>query len=354
MFTEKQTEEIKEHLEKAQNPLFYYDNDADGLCAFLILRRALGKGKGVAIRSYPELNGSYAKKAQELNADYVFVLDKPVIAKDFVEEIDKLGLPLVWIDHHDMPKHDFESDFENLCIYNVARNKGKDKSDEPVTYLAYEIAKRKEDLWLAVAGCISDHYLPKFVSEFEGHYKEFWAKNVKKPFDALYRTEIGRIAMALNFGLKDSTTHIVQMQNYLIGCNGPQDVFLEVNANRSFRMKFEEIKKKYDELVERARESVQGKTIFFEYAGDLSISSLIANEVSYYNPGKYVVIAYKKEGVANLSIRGKKVREILNSVLREFEGATGGGHEDAVGARIKIDDLARFKEVFEREVKNGK
>ena len=31
MLTEKQLKEIREHLEKAQNPVFFFDNDADGL-----------------------------------------------------------------------------------------------------------------------------------------------------------------------------------------------------------------------------------------------------------------------------------------------------------------------------------
>src|SRR3989338_6406655 len=124
MLTEKQREEIKEHLERAQNPLFYYDNDADGLCSFILLRRFLGRGKGVAIRSFPDLNASYARKAQELKADYVFVLDKPVVSEEFAEEIDKLGLPLVWIDHHDIQSKILERKFENLKVYNPALNKG--------------------------------------------------------------------------------------------------------------------------------------------------------------------------------------------------------------------------------------
>ena len=100
MLAKKQLDELKEHLEKAQNPIFYYDNDADGLCSFLILRRAFGKGYGVAVRSYPSLDGSYARKAKELGADYVFVLDKPVISPEFLKEIDEMQLPLVWADHH--------------------------------------------------------------------------------------------------------------------------------------------------------------------------------------------------------------------------------------------------------------
>jgi len=164
MLTQNQINEIKEHLEKAQNPLFYYDNDCDGLCSFLLLRRYIGRGKGVAVRSFPELDAQYARKARELNADYVFILDKPVVSRDFVEEIDRLQLPLVWIDHHNVSSPDLK-EFKNLFIYNPTKN--KEKSEEPVTYWAYQIAKRKEDIWIAVIGCIFDHFVPDFYLEFK-------------------------------------------------------------------------------------------------------------------------------------------------------------------------------------------
>ena len=62
-------------------------------------------------------------------------------------------------------------------------------------------------------------------------------------------------------------------------------------------------------------------------------------------------MAYKKEGVCNLSLRGKGVKKILDKVLKGLDNATGGGHEDAVGARIKSADLNVFKDLFEKEIK---
>lgn len=349
MLTQKQVKEVREHLERAQNPLFYYDNDADGLCSYVILRRFLGRGKGVAVRSFPDLDKGYARKARELNADYVFVLDKPVISKEFVEEIDKMGLPLVWLDHHDMPAEDWEKEFGNFYIYNPARNRGKDKSDEPVTYLSYEIANRKENLWLAVVGCIADHYLPDFVSEFKEHYPDFWGA-VKEPFDAYFNTEIGKIAIALNFGLKDSVSNVVRLQNFLISCQGPGDVFLEGASNYALRKKYMEIRKKYDALLGKAQKCATREMVFFEYSGELSISADLSNELSYRHRGKYVVVAYKNGAISNLSLRGRGVRNILEKVLREFKDASGGGHENAVGARIKTEDLGKFKELLEEEI----
>ncbi len=353
MLTGKQIEKVKEHLERAQNPIFYYDNDCDGLCSFLILRRFLERGKGVAVRSFPDLNKDYARKARELNADYVFVLDKPVISREFIEEIDRLGLPMIWIDHHAFGGEVDVKEFSNLRVYDPARNHGKEKSDEPVTYWAYKICGRKEDLWLAVIGCIADHFMPDFAGEFSERYGEFWSReNISDPFAAYYKTEIGRIAQGFNFGLKDSTTNILRLQNFLINCKGPEEVFLESSGNYYFRKRYKEIKKKYDELLSRAMRNVAGELIFFEYGGDLSISSDISNELSFKYPEKYICVAYKKEGIVNISLRGKSIRKILEKVLKRLEHATGGGHEDAVGARIRTEDLEKFKNVLYEEIKN--
>ena len=240
---------------------------------------------------------------------------------------------------------------KNLFIYNPSRNKGEDKSEEPVTYLSYKITERKEDVWLGILGCISDHFLPDFVDIFKEQYPDFWTdKPVKDPFTAYYETEIGKIGMALNFGLKDSTSNIVKLQNILIQAKGPSDVLGEHSQNYDFRKRYQSVKAKYDFLLDKARKCVQGDLVFFEYGGDLSISSDIANNLSYRFPGKYIVVAYKKGNVSNISIRGKNVRKILENVLKEVSGS-GGGHEDAVGARISLEDLGKFREVFEKEMR---
>jgi hypothetical protein len=348
MLDKVQLEELKEHLEKAQNPIFYFDNDADGLCSYILLRRAFGKGKGVAVRSYPDLNESYARKANELNADYVFILDKPVVSNEFFDKISEYHLPIVWVDHHEMDPEKYKK-YDNLHIYNSVIG-SKIKENEPVTFICYELTKRKEDKWIALVGCIADHYLPYFAEEFGEEYPELWGKEVKKPFDAYYRTEIGKIAMSFNFGLKDSTTHVVQMQNYLISCRAPGDVFAEVPGNYNLRTKFKDVRKKYVDLLERAKNCIDGKLLFFEYGGDLSISSDLSNELSYINPGIYIMVAYTNGGIINLSLRGKNVKKILEKVLNEIENASGGGHEDAVGARISASDITKFKELFKKEI----
>ena len=87
MLTLKQIKEIWEHLEKAQNPLFFFDNDNDGLTSFLLLQRYIGRGKGIAIKSFPDLEATYYRRVLELKPDYIFILDKHSVSKEFLEKV---------------------------------------------------------------------------------------------------------------------------------------------------------------------------------------------------------------------------------------------------------------------------
>ena len=157
MLTSKQVKEIKNHLEKAQNPLFFFDNDNDGLCSFLLLQRYIERGKGFPVKTKPELTKDYFRKIRELEPDYVFILDQPEVSNDFFEEVEKINLPVVWIDHHESNREKIPK-FVNY--YNPFFN--KKSSSEPVTALCYQIVNKKEDRWIAVIGCIADKFVPEF------------------------------------------------------------------------------------------------------------------------------------------------------------------------------------------------
>lgn len=342
MLTKEQISELKMHLEKAQNPVFYYDNDADGLCSFLLLRRATGKGYGVAIKSYPELDEKYAEKALHFKADYVFVLDKPIISSGFVSQIEKMNIPLIWIDHH-APQGQIHKN-NNLFVFNPAL-KGE---GIPTSAIIFEVVKKEN--WLALIGCVSDCYVPEFANEVRKEYPEMFSKKEMNAFDILYKTEFGKIVRALNYGLKDSVSNVIKMQNYLTDCNSPLKVLEEGEENKRLREKFSELSKKQESFVSEAEKNVEGNLLFFVYSGSTSMSSDIANELAYRNKDKYIIVCYQRGVICNLSIRGKKVNIILDKILKEFEYASGGGHEDAVGARILSKNIEKFKERFKDEI----
>ena len=123
-----------------------------------------------------------------------------------------------------------------------------------------------------------------------------------------------------------------------------------LESSRPFALKYREIDKKYNALLEKARGFVQDRMVFFVYGGDLSISSEISNELSYRYKDKVIIVAYTSGPITNISMRGKNVRELLERVLPMFENATGGGHKDAVGVRLDTQNLERFKEEISERI----
>jgi single-stranded DNA-specific DHH superfamily exonuclease len=349
MLTPQQIIEIREHLEKAQNPLFFFDSDNDGLCSFLLLRRFIKTGKGVAVKGAHYLNLNYYRKIQELKPDYIFILDIPLADEKFLDKIKQDNLPIVWIDHHDVEK---PKDKE-ISYYNPYHN---DKTNEPVSYLCYKITNNKQDIWIAVIGSITDCYMPDFYPEFEKKYPELSKKNIKAPFDLLYNSQLGEIAKILDFSLKDRTTNVVKMMKFMIKATGPMDILEENFHTKQFLQHAKEIDSKYKKLIEKARKSIKGNLIYFEYAGDLSLSSNLASQLSYEFPDKIIVVIYNKGDSVNISLRGKEVdiKKILLKAIEGLESARGGGHEHACGAIMSTDDLKKFEKRIKQMVEKLK
>ncbi len=341
MLSEKQLSEIRNFVDESSEPLFFFDNDADGLASFLLLRRYRNAGKGIAIKSFPMLNASYARKIHELNGDTVFVLDKPGIEQGFVEEAKKAGVKFVWIDHH---KLDSESAKINNYIRYYNPHESEKPSSEPVSYWCYQATARKEDLWIAMIGCIGDGYMPSFADEFARKYPDLWKPGIGRALNAMYETELGKIIRILNFALKDRTTNVVRMLKFLVTAKSPYELLEENSRTYTMLRRAKQIEKKYRKLLERARKHARGRVLFFQYGGSLSLSADLANELAYLYPDKIIVVAYIKGSKANISLRGElDMREITRKAIAGLEDATGGGHKHATGAQVSVEDLPVFR-----------
>ena len=352
MLTESQMSEIREHLEKAQNPLFFFDNDNDGLMSFLLLRRFIDRGKGIAVKGSHSLSRTYYKRIKELNPDYIFILDIAAVEKEFLELIEKDCLPVVWIDHHDV-HIGTDVPITNHPSFSYYNPYHKDKTNEPVSYLCYKIINQKKDIWLAVIGCISDYYLPDFYNEFEEKYPELSKKNPKTPFDVFYGSEIGKIARILDFSLKDTTTNVVSLMKFMMKVKGPMDILEENTSTKQILKRYNEINLKYQNILKKARKSVGDKMIYFQYGGGLSLSADLANQLSHEFPEKIIIVIYLSKDTANVSLRGREIdiKKITLEAIKDIPGAIGGGHKHATGARMNLSDLPIFKERIEELVK---
>ena len=342
MLTKKQINEIREILNNSSSPFFFFDNDPDGLCSFLLLQKFVKKGKGFPMKASLDSSEIYLRKIDEFNPDCVFILDKPVISSDFFKKIHELNLPVVWIDHHDIDKKDIP-DF--VHYYNPLFN--RKKTSEPVTALCYQINNDKNLMWLAIAGCVSDRFSPSFYKEFKKKYPEL-ATNSGEAYDIFYNSQIGKIARIFSFALKDRTTNVVNMMKFLMKAGTPYEVLEDSSLNHSMHERFEQIESKYKKLLRKA--IIIGKEsqsiLFFKYGGELSISADLSNELIYRFPKKIIVVIYLAGIKANISVRGKNIREKVIESIKDLNGATGGGHKDAAGAQVRAEDLEEFMSRF--------
>ena len=346
MLKEAQIKEIRNFLLHYQNPVFFFDNDTDGLCSFLLLRRYLGKGKGVSITSFPELNESFFRKVKELKSDSIVILDKPLVSKEFLKKSEEDNLPVLWIDHHISSGVSIPN-FVNY--YNPNFDKKEETSSESTTSYCYQVTNKKSDLWIAIAGSIADHFLPDYYSEFKKEYPDL-SIDSSNPFEVLFDSQIGKISHILDFSLKDKTSNVVRLLKFLIEVKTPYEVLYEDSKNYLIYKRYKEINKKYQILINRALSFTNKKFIFFKYSGNLSISGELANELSYRFPNKFILVVYVKGQKATLSMRGKNIREIFLKVIKNMKGITGGGHVDAIGGSMSLEKLDEFKKIFLKEI----
>lgn len=340
---------IRELLQKAQNPLFFFDNDVDGLASFLLLRKFCQKGKGVAIKSFPALSVAYSRKLNELKPDYIFVLDKPLIELGFREEAKKLGMPIVWIDHHPIPNYANE---ENILYFNPLtkiQQQAQLTQVEPTAYICYKITGQKEYEWIAMLGCLADWYIPEFAKTFSEQYPDLFPFT-HDPAKALYETKLGEIVKMLSFALMDRTTIVVQMLKNLLTINTPYELLESTAKTASIHNRYNQIKKKYIKLLNKAREVARTgeKLLFFQYGGELSMSGQIANELLYLYPDRVSVVCYIKGTKVNVALRSSlnssvDVRQLAAKAMEGIEG-TYGGHYHAAAAVLQIESLPKFRD----------
>jgi len=145
MISDDEIKKIREILDNTHRPLIFFDDDPDGLCSFLMIYKYIGDGKGIPIKTSPDLNTQYLRNVEEYSPDRIIILDKPQVSEEF---INKAKTRILWIDHHPIPDEAGKTDY-----FNPLKNDEADNS--PVSFWAYKITKEKnpENMWIAEVGC---------------------------------------------------------------------------------------------------------------------------------------------------------------------------------------------------------
>ncbi len=333
MIPEEKIKEIRKLLDNSERPLFFFDDDADGVCSYLLLKKYVDRGRGIIVKSRPCVDSGYVRKIKEYGPDRVFVLDKPGLEQEFV---DDAKVQIVWIDHHPI------SEIEGVHYFNPLFEDEED--NRPTTYWCYKVAKKP--LWLALCGIIADWHIPAdLIDEGKKKYPDLLPE-AKNPGQVIYETEFGRLIRILNFMLKGKISDIKKCISILEKIESPYEILNQETPRGKFLYKnFEKVDKLYQKMFKDAVKSGEGKDyLFYTYPYDkMSLSSDLSNELLHNFPDKLILIGRKKEKEVVVSLRGAThdVRGMVAEALEGLQGY-GGGHKHAAGGCISKEDFNVF------------
>lgn len=335
--------EIKEELDNCKNPLFFFDDDQDGLCAFLLLYRYKREGHGIVVKTSPKIGNLVLNKVNEYNPDKVFILDVAATDSEFLE---KVNVPVIWIDHHGQSK------IENAKYYNPRISNPKD--NHPTSFMCYNVVNH--DLWLAALGCVADWFIPSMLEEFKKEYPDLIDKPYANAGDLIYNSRFGKLIKIFSFILKGQHKDVMKSVKILTRIKTPYEILNQETPEGKYLYKrHQEVSKLYEPILNEAilaAEKTKDKLAMYTYGDDKSsFTSDISNEVMYRYPNKIILIAREKNDEMKCSLRSAKLNliPIIEKCLIGLDGY-GGGHENACGLNIKTRDFDEFVRRFEEMV----
>ncbi|MGB9748553.1 MAG: DHH family phosphoesterase [Candidatus Woesearchaeota archaeon] len=341
--TKEELVKIRNYLDEATRPIYFFDDDPDGLSSFLLFYRYKKSGKGIVIKSSPVLEQEYASKVNEYYADTVFVLDKPITSQEFIDAC--LPSKIVIIDHHE------PINLNNALYFNPRIENNKD--NRPVSYWCYMTIK--QDLWIAMTGMIGDWFLPKKLRErFSREHPELLPADIKKPEDALYKTKLGVLSKIFSFILKGKTTEVMKAVKILTRIEDPNEILNQETPRGKFiYKKYLKVNAEYNYLLKQIlKKDKNEEIIVFTYPGKkMSFTGELSNEILYRFPNKINIIGRVKSGEVKCSIRASK-HNLPEIIKKSFVGVRGygGGHLHACGASIKEEDFPLFVKKFKENI----
>ena len=345
MIPKEQLDEIKKELVECQNPFFFFHDDPDGLCSFLLLRKFKGEGEGRMVKPRPIIDESFIRFVPD-DCDKIFIVDIAIVTPEFIENVKK---KIVWIDHH-APRE------AKGCKYFNPRIQNPDEYT-PASAVCYEAVKSDDqDLLLGMLGSVGD------LGDEQPFYKDFFERfrelvdGYRDKWDLVFRTKLGQLTKVLEFNLKGTTREMNRAIDIFTRAKDFTKFLNPETADEKFvHDKYLKVKEEYDpNLIEALKkEKDSGEVFVFIYEEkNFALGSDLAQEIPYRMPNKKMdIICRRKMDHHICSLRtgqGVDLVKFLKKALKEVNGL-GGGHPFAAGCEIKSSDFERFVELAREE-----
>ena len=333
---------LKKEIKASERPLFFFDDDPDGLSSFLLLYRFLQKGKGIVIKATPRVGREFVSKVNNYNADSAFVLDLHTVDQDF---IDGVKAKVVWIDHHS-PLVRTNVSYYNPRLYDSSIY-------YPTSLICYNALKK--DIWIAGIGVIGDWLIPPFFNALKKKYP-YLVKNYTSIEDLHFKSKIGELIHTFSMILKGPSFKVMQCVKVLTRIDDPLEILEQKTSAGKFIYKNAEYyNRQFLEVMKETKNSYKKNDpllVFLYSDNQTSFTPDIAKNLLAAHPDKIVIVGREKSGEVKMSFRSKEkqIAEPIKKALKGIDGY-GGGHELSCGGNVKKPDFERFLENLRMELK---
>lgn len=158
-----------------------------------------------------------------------------------------------------------------------------------------------------------------------------------------------------SFSLKGKTSDAKRAVKQLGTIQSPEDLLApQTKEARTIVKNYEELIKSYNELLEKAMavKAENNFAVFSYYDDKMSLTKDLSNEVLYRKKSEVVFICRIKEGQARCSLRSPSHINVRDAFRRAMAGLRGGGggHEQACGVWVDLEDFSTFCQNMETEI----
>jgi hypothetical protein len=271
----------------------------------------------------------------------VVILDIGMVDQEFIDEV---GVPVIWIDHH-------EPQAPERAHYFNPEKSGKPNS--PTCAMCYQVVE--QDVWIATVGAFNDHFIPEFAAEFRAKYPDLLSEKHTTIQQVRFETPVGVLARVFGYNLKGTTEGTRKGISALIKIEDPREILTQSTSRG--KLLWKRYKVVYDEYI-LLREKADNQApaddvwVYIYSPGKYSITTDLADELNYRIKSPIIILGREKDGEYRCSLRSKPgipLRDILKKALVGVQGY-GGGHMNSCGAAIKVVDFERFLATMKDEL----
>ncbi|MFW5746112.1 MAG: DHH family phosphoesterase [Nanoarchaeota archaeon] len=349
-----------------------FDADADGMAAARIASYALERQRAGIIQSRNTsterdfLSDAFIDECATKGVDTFLALDYDPVSYGDYRRIHEhpyykdRDWNLVIIDHHPIT----EQVDRNVVRVNPHGVKHPYGTRYCTAKLCYDLFGEKLDVsqmaWIAAAGVIGDHAMEawhEFLMQTAQKYgiNEYSTRQVHAPshydMDELtrwFRSPFARIITIINCARAYNSEKVREVSTLLGTLTSWKDARDLQNPYRIVQESVEHYCRNFKEL---SRIDEEYKVVWLEITDEFAISSWVSSIISNQMP-EYVFLVYQqRKDIVAISARCQAqvvdCGKLMRAACKPIDGAAGGGHVPAAGAKVPVNQFDRFtKDIY--------